>query len=62
MFEQYESVMIVEEACEALRIGKSRLYSLLRERKLKGYKEGRHWKVAKEEIIDYVRRETQRAK
>ena len=41
--------MTVEEACDALRIGKSRLYSLLRERKLKGCKEGRHWKIAKEE-------------
>lgn len=61
MFEQYESIMNVEEACEALRIGKSRLYMLLHENKLRGYKEGRHWKISKEEIIEYVRKETQRA-
>ena len=38
MFEQYESIMDVEEVCEALRIGKSRLYMLLYENKLRDTK------------------------
>lgn len=60
MFEEYESVLTVEEACEALRIGKSRLYMLLREGKLRGYREGRHWKVTRDELNNYVRKGNQR--
>ena len=62
MFEQYDSVLNVDEACEALRIGKSRLYILLREQTIHGYREGRHWKITKEEILNYVRQQTQRVK
>ncbi len=60
MFEMYEDVLTVEEACEALRIGKSRIYVLLQQNILRGYREGRHWKVSKEELINYVRKEWQR--
>ncbi len=61
MFEKYEDILTVEETCEALRIGKNRLYQLLGSGVLNGYREGRHWKVSKEELQNYVRKSTRRA-
>lgn len=61
MFEKYEDILTTEETCEALRIGKNRLYQLLGSGELKGYKEGRHWKISKEEMINYVRNHIRRA-
>lgn len=61
MFERYEDILTAEETCEALRIGKNRLYQLLHSGELNGYREGRHWKVSKEELISYIRKNARRA-
>ena len=57
MFEEFESILNVEEACEALKIGKNRIYQLLQTGELKGYKEGRHWKITKDELLNYIQRQ-----
>lgn len=54
MFEEYGTVMDVDETCEALRIGRNSLYGLLNNGELKGYKIGRVWKIPKESIIRFV--------
>ena len=41
MFENYDDVLTVEEACEALKIGYNAMYELLNTGKLKGYRNGR---------------------
>lgn len=40
MFENYDDILTVEEACEALRIGYNSMYELLNTGKLKGYRNG----------------------
>ena len=55
MFSDYPEILTVEEACEALRIGYNAIYDLLRSGKLKGYRNGRVWRISREALIQYVR-------
>lgn len=54
MLEAYYDILSVEEVCEALRIGANQAYDLLNSRKLKGYKQGRVWKIPKQALIEYI--------
>ena len=47
MLEQYDDVMTTEEACEALKVGYNTLYELLNSGQLKGYRNGRTWRIPK---------------
>ena len=55
MLEQYEEAMTTEEACEAIRIGKNALYELLTSKKLKGFRNGRVWRIPKQAVIEFIR-------
>lgn len=54
MLEEYEDVLTTEEACEALRIGYNALYKLLSSGELKGYRNGRVWRIPKVSIETYI--------
>ena len=54
MFEEYADVLTADEACEALRIGYNALYELLNSGKLKGFRNGRVWRIPKQAIQEYV--------
>ena len=54
MFEEYSDVLTVDEACEALRIGYNAIYDLLGSGKLKGYRNGRIWRIPKESVKQYI--------
>ena len=54
MFEEYADVLTADEACEALRIGYNALYDLLNSGKLKGFRNGRVWRIPKRSIQEYV--------
>ena len=54
MFEEYSDVLTVEEACEALHIGYNAIYDLLGSGKLKGYRNGRVWRIPKESVKQYI--------
>ena len=54
MFEQYEDILTIEEVAELLRIGMTQAYRIVRSGDLKGYKEGRDWKIPKQALINYV--------
>lgn len=54
MLEDYPDVLTVEEACSALRIGYNRIYQLLGEGALKGYRNGRTWRIPKQAITEYI--------
>ena len=47
MLDEYEDILTAEEACEALRVGHNALYALLNSGKLKGYRNGRVWRIPK---------------
>ena len=55
MFESYDDVLTVEEACEALKIGFNAMYELLNTDKIKGYRNGRVWRIPKAALVEYIR-------
>lgn len=56
MFNQYQDILSVLDAAEALFIGKNRIYELLEKGELKGFRIGRVWKIPKESLEEYVRK------
>ena len=55
MFESYDDILTVEEACEALKIGYNAMYELLNTGKLRGYRNGRVLRIRKTALVEYVR-------
>lgn len=55
MFENYDDVLTVEEACEALKIGYNAMYELLKAGELKGYRNGRVWRIPRAALVEYIR-------
>lgn len=55
MLESYDDLLTTEEACEALKVGKNTLYALLRSQKLKGYRNGRVWRIPRIAVEEYIR-------
>lgn len=54
MFETYDDIMTITEVAEALKIGNSQAYRIVRAGHLKGFKEGKDWKVPKSALIEYI--------
>lgn len=54
MLEAYDDLLTAYEACAALKIGKKALYALLTSRSLKGYRNGRIWRIPKQAIVEYI--------
>ena len=54
MLEEYADILTAEEACEALRIGYNAMYDLLNSGKLKGYRNGRVWRIPKVAVQEYI--------
>ena len=52
MFEEYADILTVEECCEALRV--DAIYELLNSGKLRGYRNGRVWRIPKAALKDYI--------
>jgi len=54
MFEEYPDLLNIDELSEAMRMGKTKCYSLLSKREIKGYRDGRDWRIPKYSVVDYV--------
>ena len=54
MFEQYDDILTVEDIAEILKIGMTQAYKIVRSGNLKGYKEGKDWKIPKHALKEYV--------
>ena len=54
MFNQYQDIMSVYDVSEALYIGKNRVYELLENGAIKGFRIGRVWKIPKEALKEYI--------
>ena len=61
MLESFDDVMTVDETAEALRIGKNALYALLENKQLRGYRNGRVWRIPKEAVIEFIRTQSHMA-
>ncbi len=58
MLEHYDDILSVDESCEILKIGKGALYSLLQSGQLKGFRNGRVWRIPKIAIQEYILSQT----
>ena len=54
MLEQYSDIMDVFDVAEALIIGKNRVYELLENKELKGFRIGRVWKIPRKSVEVYI--------
>ena len=54
MINQYQDIMSVYDVSEALYIGKNRVYELLGNGSLKGFRIGKIWKIPKKNLEKYV--------
>ena len=54
MFENYDDILNVEEACEALKIGYNAMYELQNTGKLRGYRNGRVWRIPKAALVEFI--------
>lgn len=54
MYEQYNDIVMVEELCEMLSIGKNAAYQLLSSGQVKAFRYNRVWKIPKQGVINYV--------
>lgn len=54
MFEAFDDILSVEEASVVLKMGKNSIYQLLLNKELKGFKNGRVWRIPKRAIVEYV--------
>ena len=58
MFEQYDDILTVSELAEALKVGVTQAYRLVRSQKIKAFKEGKDWKIPKTSVIQYITDQT----
>ncbi len=54
MFESLDDILTIEEVAEVLKLGTTHTYRIVRSGQLKGYKEGKDWKIPKSSLIDYI--------
>ena len=57
MLENWDDFLTVEELCEILKIGRNAAYTLLNSGELKALRNGRVWRVPKQAVIEYVKRQ-----
>lgn len=54
MLDQYQDILSVFDAAEALCVGKNRIYELLGNGSLKGFRIGRVWKIPRTAVQEYI--------
>ncbi len=54
MFENYDDILTTKEVAEALKVGTSQIYKLVRSGNLKAFKEGKNWRIPRQSISQYV--------
>ena len=58
MLEQYEDVLEMEQVCDILKLSRNSVYVILKNKELKGYQEGRVWKIPKQAVILYIKKKS----
>lgn len=54
MFENYDDILTIEEVAEALKVGTSQVYKLVRSGSLKAFKEEKNWRIPRQSVSEYV--------
>lgn len=50
MLDQYNELLMIDELCEILMVGKNLAYRLLKENKIKAFRIGKKWKIPKASV------------
>ena len=58
MFENQDDILTVEELCAVLKVGQSAAYRLLNSGEIKAFRNGRVWRIPKNNIVEYTNRKT----
>ena len=56
MLQQYEDLLEMDDVCNILKMSRNCVYAILKSGELKGYKQGRIWKVPKLAIIQFIKK------
>ena len=56
MLEGYDDLLETEEVCDILKMSRNCVYGILKSKELKGFQQGRIWKVPKQSIILYIKK------
>ena len=54
MFDEFDDILTIAEVADALKIGTSYAYRIVKSGKLKAYKDGKDWKIPKEWLVQYI--------
>ena len=49
-----QEIITIEEMCEIQNIGKNTAYKLLKNKDIAAFRIGRHWKISKTAVNDYI--------
>jgi excisionase family DNA binding protein len=52
-----DEILTTEEVCKYLKIPRSTLYHLARNKKIPGFKVGRHWRFKRAKIEEWIERQ-----
>lgn len=55
---EINSLLTVQEACEALMVGKNTIYELIRSNKVDAFRTGRTWKINRNSLENFIKRES----
>ena len=55
MLEQYDDILTIPELSEALKIGSTQAYKIVRSGEIKAFKEGKDWKIPKISLESYIK-------
>lgn len=58
MYNNFPELITIEDMCDILSIGKNSAYDLLNTGKVKAFRIGSHWKITREAIDEFIRKES----
>lgn len=58
MLDNYNDLLTIDDLCEVLAIGKNTAYSLLNSNNLQAFRIGKSWKIPKQGVINYIKKQS----
>lgn len=55
-----QEIITIDEMCEILNIGKNTAYKLLKDKEISAFRIGRHWKIPKDAVNEYIYNSTKK--
>ena len=58
MNNEFNPLITLDELCEVLMIGKNTAYKLLASGEIKSFRLGRNWKIPRDSVAEYIRKQS----